>query len=216
MEITKEALQKLKGLSPIAQEVVIESGTIGFVDKSESIICYYDWGVDIEQKFGILDINNFLSMLDIYDKPSFTFQQDAVIISEGTETTKYKKTSIECIIFNDPPESLQVILDQVGEFKSEFRITIDQFKKLKKQNACIRNPHLKIEGKTIQSIDKDNEQSCNLYSFDVDATNDVALTYIKYDYFNLIVPDDYVVKVFDSIILVENDLFHYVLRKIAD
>jgi hypothetical protein len=216
VELTKDALMKLKGLSLISNEVVIESDTIGFVDSSESILCFYDWKVKIDEPFGILDINNFLSVLGIYKKPTFDFKKDAIIISEGTSESKYKKTRIESIIYNDPPESLDVILKMVGEVKSEFRITEDQFKNLKNQNGCMRNPHLKIEGKTMSLMDKENEESCNMYSFDIDTTNEIERTYLKYDYFNLIIPDTYIVKVYDNIIIVENDVLHYALKKIAD
>ena len=82
MELTKEALLKLKGLTAISNEIVIESKTLGFVDVTESIICFYDWGVDIEESFGIIDINNFLTILNIYKDPIFDFKKDSIIIKE--------------------------------------------------------------------------------------------------------------------------------------
>ena len=91
MELNEATLQILKNLASINSNIVIDEGnTIKTISEAKNILSEATIEEIIPQKFGVYDLNEFLGVLGLVDKPSLKFTENYATINDSTGRSKVK------------------------------------------------------------------------------------------------------------------------------
>lgn len=189
MILSKKTIGVLKNFSTI-------NGGIQFVEGNEIRVAAIDksvMGIAIVEEtfpaeFALYDLNQFLSVLSLFDEPELMFEEDFMIIKQGRQRVKYFYTDPDNVV------SAPYDLELEGDDNSLF-VSADQLDSLTKaSNAMgLRDFALVKAGEGIQMIVEDGEQdSNNEFTIDVDFEVDIedfelqlkmkTLNFVKLDY----------------------------------
>lgn len=104
----KQTLAILKNYSNINQGITVKDGNVlETISIDQSIYSRYTLGSDdtgFPREFSIYDLNGFLSVVSIYDEPTFKFEPDYIEI--GPEGEKFRYFYSEPSIIDSPPETI--------------------------------------------------------------------------------------------------------------
>jgi len=91
MVLTEKTLQVLKNYSNINRNILIKEGNV-LKTISEALNVFASAEVDMEfpRTFGIYDLNEFLNVISLADSPRLTFENEHVLITDGTGRSKIK------------------------------------------------------------------------------------------------------------------------------
>ena len=85
MELSENTLEVLKNYSSINQNVMIKQGnTIRTITEARNVLSTAVVDVEFPKDFGIYDLNEFIGALSLVDKPTLTFADEYVTISDST------------------------------------------------------------------------------------------------------------------------------------
>ena len=74
MELNEDTLQILKNFASINSNIVFDEGnTIKTISEAKNILSEATISESFPQKFGVYDLNEFLGVLGLVDKPSLKF-----------------------------------------------------------------------------------------------------------------------------------------------
>lgn len=189
MKLSKDTIGILKNFSSINGGIQFVEGNeirVGAIDRSVMGIARVEEHFPVD--FAIYDLNQFLSVLSLFDDPELEFKEDFLIIKQGRQRVKYFYTDSDNIVA--APYDLVLEPDDESMF-----ISADQLESLKKASAVMKLEDFAIvkEGDRIQMIVEDGEQdSNNEFTIDVEFTVDVedfelqlkmkTLNFVKLDY----------------------------------
>ena len=92
MNLSNETVSVLKNFSTINQNLVIKSGnSISTISAQKNIIAKATVKETFPQDFAIYDLNEFLAVLSLFEKPDLEFHNDFVVITENGSTAKSSK-----------------------------------------------------------------------------------------------------------------------------
>jgi len=104
----KQTLAVLKNFSTINQGITVKAGNgLETISIDGSIYSTFTLGNDDTEfplEFSIYDLHGFLSIVTLYDDPTFKFQDDYMLI--GPESEEYKYHYSEPSIIDTPPEEI--------------------------------------------------------------------------------------------------------------
>lgn len=90
MRLSERTIQLLKNFNTINQSLVVDPGhTLTTVSKSRNILASVEVAEEFETPFAVYEINRFLGILSLYEKPDITFGQNSMTISEGKNSVNY-------------------------------------------------------------------------------------------------------------------------------
>jgi hypothetical protein len=91
MVLTEKTLQVLKNYSNINRNILIKEGNV-LKTISEALNVFASAEVDMTfpRTFGIYDLNEFLNVISLADSPRLTFENEHVLITDGTGRSKIK------------------------------------------------------------------------------------------------------------------------------
>ncbi len=90
MEISKQTLDLFKNFSTINNNLLIKPGSeIATVASSKDIVGEVTVAEVFPKEAGIYNLNEFLGVVSLFDKPEFDFEDEHVIIKEGRNKIKY-------------------------------------------------------------------------------------------------------------------------------
>lgn len=168
---------------------------------SKSIIASCELEEDIPAKFGIFDMNQFLSALTLLDEPELEF---------GDKGVKIKSDSNEIFYRYSEPSLIQSITEEtfgkiqnLAHAETSFTLTKEMLKKIQEASSILKAEHLLFEGKNgrvaLKTYNPKDEGESKA-SFDIGSTEERFK--IVMNFMNLkILPGDYVVSVSRSKIL---------------
>jgi len=201
MELSENTLSVLRNYSAINQNILIKQGSIiRTISEARNVLSRATVAETFPQDFGIYDLNEFIGVLGLVDKPNLSFKDEYVLVSDssGRSQIKYFYSSEDILTtpqkdITMPEANLKFILDATTLDKvkraattlghSEVSITND--------NGCVR----------IGVIDSKNSTSNGFY-IDVDAEFDNSATFnFIVDIGNVkIIPGDYEVHISSKLI----------------
>ena len=92
MNLSNETVSVLKNFATINQNLVIKSGSsISTMSAMKNIVASANVKETWPTDFAIYDLNEFLSALSLFEKPSLDFKNDFVVITEDGSTGKTLK-----------------------------------------------------------------------------------------------------------------------------
>lgn len=180
MELTESTLTILKNYAGINSNLVVHEGnSLSTVAEAKNIFAQCTVSEKFPRTFGIYDLNEFLGVLGLVDKPRLTFKEDYVIVndSSGRSSVKY--------YFSDPDmlthSSKSVVMPDDPEVS--FELDTDTLSRIKRAAAALGHTEVAISGKAGESIieltvlDSKNATS-NIYTIDLAASYpDVNFTF---------------------------------------
>lgn len=155
---------------------------------------------DIPQDFGIYNLAQFMSVLSLFVNPDISFEDENLIIEEGSTKVSYVFCSERLI--QSPPRDKKI---KLKEPLFSLNLSEDTIKRLMSHSKVMRLPHLKFEcengTKTISVVNKENIKSKDRVDETIGHDDEATDGYAYIDMASLtILPDDYTVTVSEKAI----------------
>ena len=172
MKISEATKSILKNFSDINQNLLVKPGSeLKTISTMKNILATAKVEEEFTTEFGIYDLSEFLGVLSLFKRPTFSFEEKHIGIAEdGTSTTTN-------YFFSDPAVLVTPQKDiKMPECEVNFVLTHADLANVKKAAAVMQLPDISIHSDTgdimLTATDKKNDTSNN-YSVKVgdDATD---------------------------------------------
>lgn len=191
MKFSEYMLTALKNFSTINASIILQPGKVQrTISSDKTILAEAEFDDDIPNQFGIYDLNEFLANYQLL--PDLSFQDKAVIMSDGNLKLKYNACAPNLIL--SPPDK-ELSMKQID---TTFTILDSFFSKIQKIAAMNSFPHVTVKRAngelSLIGHDRANDLTNSLsYSLGEDAGDDFSASF-KTENLKLI-PSDYTVDV---------------------
>ena len=139
MKISDNTIKILKNFSSINQSILFRTGsTIRTKSPLSTIAAQAVVDEMFPFEFGIYDLNQFLSVVSLFEDPDFDFQENHVTISSGESSSNYYYTDKDMIV---APK------DVTPEFQKSlgFNLTESDVKSLIQAASVMQLPNIVVE-----------------------------------------------------------------------
>jgi hypothetical protein len=200
MELSPFTMQVLKNFATINSNIVIKEGsTIMTVSEAKNVLGCATVEEHFPREFGIYDLNEFLNVLSLVEKPRVKFEEQSMLIGDSTGRAQIRYFFSDTEMLTSPSKPIDMP-------HAEVTFSLDQgtLGNLKRAASALGHSEVSITGGngvvTLTVLDNENSTS-NTYSIDV------AGQY-EDDNFNFImnignlklIPGDYNVKITSKLI----------------
>ena len=201
MELTENTLQILKNFSAINSNIVINEGyTLQTIAEAKNLLAKAEVVENFPKSFGIYDLNEFLSVLNLVDSPQLEFNEEYVAIadSSGRSKIKYRYAHIDMLttVTKDvkmPPHDISFTLDNTT------------LGRIKRAAAALGHNELVIEpdgdGLASLTVTTVENKTANTYSISVPVETNESIYKLVFNISNIkVLAGDYVVEVSSKLI----------------
>ena len=188
MKIDNNTIAILKNFSKINPGIVIEEGNrLKTVSNSKTIIGIANVATVFPKKFGIYNLNRFLSTLNLFDEPDLYFNENYVTVKGQNKSLNYVYTDTSLFQHYPYPDYNLPTRD------INFTITVENLKDVSKALDVLSFKEILITGDSekiyLQAASMD-KTSQDLYSIEIGETDKTFKAVLKAE--NLeIIPDTY-------------------------
>jgi len=169
MQISDDTMEVLKNFSLINPSLNFKAGnTVRTVSEQKNILAQAVIGESLPMNFAIYELNQFLGLASLYDKPDFNFGEKEVVISEGNNKSKYTYTD-PSMVTSAPDKNLE--LDNIDV---SVKISADDLKKVLSAANQLGLPEIVVRGVdgTISLVGTDTKNpTSNEHSLSLGTTN---------------------------------------------
>ena len=141
MNLSNDTKEVLKNFSSINQNLMVNSGNvIGTMSAMKNIVAKATIPDTFQNEFAIYDLNEFLSALSLFKKPSLNFSEKSVKLDEegGGSSLNY--------FFSDPSIVTSPKTDiTMPSVDVEFTFTQDTFNQIMKASAVLGTPDVEVK-----------------------------------------------------------------------
>ena len=142
MNLSNDTREVLKNFSSINQNLMVNGGNvIGTMSAMKNIVAKATIPDTFQNEFAIYDLNEFLSALSLFKKPSLNFSEKSVKLDEegGGSSLNY--------FFSDPSIVTSPKTDiTMPSVDVEFTFTQDTFNQIMKASAVLGTPDVEVKG----------------------------------------------------------------------
>ena len=169
MELSNFTVQTLKNFASINPNLVIRGGnTIMTMSDAKNILAQVSVSEDFPQEFGIYDLNEFLSVIGLFETSNLKFEESNIIVSDTSGRSKIKYFYSDIEMLTTPTKALTMPSTDVS-----FILDNNTLNNLKRAAAALGHSEVSITGGnnliTLTVVDNENTTS-NSYSIDVDGS----------------------------------------------
>jgi len=167
MELTENTLEVLKNFSSINSNIVFNEGNvIRTVSEAKNVLSVSNLDVSFPKRFGIYDLNEFLSTLTLLDSPRLKFEDNYVVVSDGSGRSRIKYHYSDTDILTSPK-------DDIVMPESEVSFGLDRVTLMKIKRAASVLGHTEVSvsvNDNVMSLNviDNNDPTSNAFSIDVD------------------------------------------------
>jgi hypothetical protein len=161
MELNDKTLAVLKNYATINPNVVINEGNV-LKTISEELDDTFP------KTFGIYDLNEFLNVLSLVDSPNLKFEDNYVLVSDGSGRTRIKYFYSDIDMLTVP--SKDIIMP---EAEVSFSFDRETLSRVKRAASVLGHTELSvsvINNVLSLSVVDQNDKTSNVFSIDVDGT----------------------------------------------
>lgn len=91
MELSENTLQVLRNFASIHSNIVIQEGNVlRTVSEAKTVLARSEVDVEFPASFGVYDLGEFLSVLNLVDSPRIAFEEKFLTISDGSGRSSVK------------------------------------------------------------------------------------------------------------------------------
>ena len=170
MNLSNETVSVLKNFATINQNLVIKSGSsISTMSAMKNIVASAKVKEVFPTDFAIYDLNEFLAVLSLFEKPNLDFKDDFVVITAARGTSKYWYSDPSVV--TTPTKEITM-----PECEVNFSFENGLLSNVQKAAAVIGVPDMVLEGMdtgiaSLKVTDKKNA-TANDYAVKVDVNNE--------------------------------------------
>ena len=166
MELNENVLQVLRNFATINQNILIKPGNeIRTISEARNVLARANVDVEFPSQFAIYDLNQFISVLSLVDKPNLEFNENFVTIKDasGLSGVKY---------FFSSPDTITTSEKDITMPEAEVKFTLDEktLSKLRSASSALgyRDLIITAKGGSINlSISENDNATANSYNIDV-------------------------------------------------
>ena len=169
MNISEETLDVLKNFASINPNIVIKPGQqLKTISEAKNIMASAEIVEDFPQEFGIYDLNEFLSAINLVSPASLSFDDKSTTISNGSASCKYYFS--ESDILTTPQKDITMP-------ECEFGVSIEQnvLDQLRKAAAVLGHTELDLTGENgviSATVLDEKDPTANIFSIVLDRENE--------------------------------------------
>lgn len=192
MKISTNTINTLKNFSSINPSIIVSEGNvIKTVSPSKTIMARAEIQDKFPRRFAIYNLNQFISVMSLFNDPELIFEDNSVKIVDGNRKTEYFYAS-ENTINVKPPEK-DIVLPSVDV---SFKLNNVVLKEVEKAAGVLSLPEIAVvgDGNTISLQAVDSKSGGNVYSVELEPSNKVFRAIFKVENIK-IQPLDYNVSV---------------------
>lgn len=159
MQLSDNTLSVLKNFSTINPNLVFRQGNkVKTISVAKNILATATISETIPQEFGIYDLNEFLSVVGLFDNPDLSFTESSVKIKDGGSSVNYFFSALENL--TTPSKDITMPNCEI-----EFTLTESDLAKLRKAAATLGVSEVSVCGEaggsdvTIKVSDTKNATS---------------------------------------------------------
>ena len=173
MNLSNETVSVLKNFATINQNLVIKSGSsISTMSAMKNIVASAKVKETWPTDFAIYDLNEFLSALSLFEKPSLDFKNDFVVMTEDGSTSKALK-----YWYSDPSVVTTPTKEiTMPECEVNFSLENNVLANVQKAAAVIGVPDMVLEamdsGIALLKVTDKKNATANDYAVKVDINNE--------------------------------------------
>lgn len=201
MELSENTLSVLRNYSAINQNLLIKEGsTVRTISEARNVLSRATVAESFPRDFGIYDLNEFIGVLGLVDKPNLTFKDEYVLINDASGRSQIKYFYSSEDILTTPQKDITMPTADVV-----FTLDATTLDRVKRAATALGHSEVSITNNEgcvrIGVIDSKNATSNGFY-IDVDADfNETATFNFIIDISNIkIVPGDYEVHISSKLI----------------
>lgn len=194
MELTEKTLEVFKNFATVNPNLVVKPGNVvKSITEAKNVMASAIVDVDFTQAFGIYDLNEFLSVLNLVDGPRLKFEENSVLVGDSSGRSRVR------YYFADPEMLTTTEKDiQMPEAEVKFTLQNGVLNKIKKASSVLSHSEIcvsVVDNVLNIAVSDSKNSTSNVYSIDVDGTwtTDNFKVYILTDNLKLI-PGDYEVQ----------------------
>ena len=201
MELSENTLSVLRNYSAINQNILVKEGnTLRTISEARNVLSRATVSESFPRDFGIYDLNEFIGVLGLVDKPNLSFKDEYVLITDASGRSQIKYFYSSEDILTTPQKDITMPAADV-----KFTLDAATLDKVKRAATALGHSEVSITNNDgcvrIGVIDSKNSTSNGFY-IDVDAEFEESATFnFIVDIGNLkIIPGDYEVNISSKLI----------------
>ncbi len=161
VSISNDTLSVLRNFSSINPNVVLKPGQeVKTISEAKNILAVADIGEDFPTEMGIYDLNEFLSVVNLVNKPQLNFGDNHVDIVGGNSKVKYFFS--DSSILTTPQKDITM-----PDCEVEVSFTDDTLSQIRKAASALGHSEMSItatdDGVNIKVFDS-KDSSANIYN----------------------------------------------------
>mgnify|MGYP000049750968 FL=1 len=169
MELNDKTLAVLKNYATINPNVVINEGNVlKTISEAKNVLSSAELDDTFPKTFGIYDLNEFLNVLSLVDSPNLKFEDNYVLVSDGSGRTRIKYFYSDIDMLTVP--SKDIIMP---EAEVSFSFDRETLSRVKRAASVLGHTELSvsvINNVLSLSVVDQNDKTSNVFSIDVDGT----------------------------------------------
>ena len=164
MKMSSKTLNLLKNYASINSNILVKPGNkIATISPVKNVMSEAIVEEDFDTEFGIWDLNKFLGVVSLFDKPEFAFSEKSVTIYGGSASVEYYYS--EPSLLSVPTKSIDM-----PEGVVSFKWTQKNFAELQKASSVVQVSDLAVrtngDNLELAVLDK-NDVTSNCYTIDL-------------------------------------------------
>lgn len=168
MQLSENTVAVLKNFSSINPNLVFKAGNkVKTISVAKNILASATIAETIPQEFGIYDLNEFLSVVGLFDTPELLFTESSVKIRDGGQSVNYYFSALENL--TSPTKDITMPKCEI-----EFTLTEADLNKLRKAAATLGVSEVAVcgeEGETGITIKVSDTKNATSNSFELNISS---------------------------------------------
>ena len=198
MKLSEATKEILKNFSDINPNLMINPGKeLKTISTMKNILATAKVEEEFPQDIAIYDLSEFLGVMSLFNKPTFTFDDKSLSISEEGTKTKSKYYFADASILTTPQKDVKM-----PEAEVNFTLTETDLTKVKKAAAMLQLPDIAVTSDggdiTLSAIDIKND-TANNFNLKVGTSDKTFVFHFKTEHLKML-PGDYDVAISSKLI----------------
>ncbi len=169
MKISSDTINILKNFSGINANLVFKPGKeLKTLSEAKTIMASASILEDFPVEFGIYDLNEFLNVLGLVDKPVLSFEKDYVVVGDATGRSKVKYFYSDPDMLTSPSKDINL-----PEFEVKFVLDNGTLGRIKRAAQALGHNEISIRpnnGSIQISVLDTKDATSNAFTIDVDGS----------------------------------------------
>lgn len=214
MELSDSTLQVLKNYASINSNLVVKEGNVlQTISEAKNILSKSEVSEIFPTTFGVYDLNEFLNVLNLVDRPRLKFEDNSVLIGDSTGRSKVRYYFSDIEMLTSPSKEVNMPDTDV-----RFSIDNDTLNKVKRAASALGHNELQVtpSGNAVSlTVTSTENSTANSFSIDVEGSANTDKYNFIFNISNLkMTPGDYEVEISSKLISkftnTENNLQYWI------